>query len=302
MYYTEELNEKLRDEELTIPLCIRSYKRPNAPIFTSEIIRSLPKHLIKVFIRKEEFDDYSWVLDFAELHIISSSVKDSGDTSEYIVNWAYEQGYNQIFLSDDTIEDIRTLMPIKSRYNKVSLNQAPFSSPYETLKQWAYLNQKLGWAHSVIAIKGYSWNVDNSSQHYRPYTGSGGNLVCLNTKILVENDCNYKSLTKIGVEDFYILWKLANQGFLLGKFYDYDMTLADRSKLNPNSGNNALETSKKFNSRAERLLELKKNFWKLVLNKEWPEKQEGIIIYKSKLEGHQIRLNFRYWRKKLKLD
>ena len=99
MYRTEQWYELVKNNELKTPICVPSYKRPNAPIFTSKIAKSLNKDQFFVCIRNDEseINAYKWLeeQDVATL-VLLDNVTDIGNTRGAIVSEFYKRGYKKI--------------------------------------------------------------------------------------------------------------------------------------------------------------------------------------------------------------
>lgn len=101
-----------------LPLLIPSYNRPGAPLIklASQLMRN--EYPWWVFVRRSQLRSY---LDAGvnRSHVIplpDSRVPTLGDTRNYMLRWAYREGYDQVFDWDDDVFRIGRKLPDGARH------------------------------------------------------------------------------------------------------------------------------------------------------------------------------------------
>lgn len=219
-------------------LVIPSYKRPFQKIFSKLAHIPLDKY---VFVRKQEQNIYEKQVSRFGFSVVSlSGVNDIGDTREKIVEWCSKNKKDWVFMFDDDISKVECLAQERGKITSARILYSPEESPRietKALKTW-YQTARL-------------YGLSLSSPNHRAYDRySHGTLrinssACIQCVLLYIPDIvsvgNYKSLRKVGNEDYYLQYCLMSAGKKVGKVgsIEYDCPCVGSGK----GGNNADEYS-----------------------------------------------------------
>lgn len=313
MYRTALWIKDLKEQnyKLETPLCVCSYHRPNAPIFSSEIAKSIDQSLFLVFVRNDpkELEDYSWLEKegIATLVPILDDVKELGATRRYVVKYCTERGYKNIFMFDDTVINLYINHDHLTKTGNIYMGNAPWSTPEDALLLWQWLHttykqgdeEYQGCAMSCIGVKGFDWSPSLLNATMEINNGSYiFNYVCLDLETLKKYNINYDDMNKVGVEDIYMPWMIMKTGLPIRVFTDLSGQLVNTQKVKLSGGGDDTTNDMNFvaQSRAERLEHLRTLFVEKSLHKKFGDKLEGITYRKTKYEGTDLKLIWKYWR------
>ena len=224
-YRTVKWLEEVKNRELKIPLCIPSYKRPHAPIFSkrSKIFPYFDPRWVYVFIRKEDYEDYKFLEGRVTLMILPETIKELGMTRDYIMQWAYDTGYENIFMFDDRFLSVFPLAPRLTKNGKLILAVMPNSDPYETLKMWEYLHTKVYYPTTIsnVMIRGREWYPVNINKEIKPNGGGGAFMYyCINVRDCLDNDVRFKNVYEWGLDDVSMTYRTLLKGLPVRQFTD----------------------------------------------------------------------------------
>lgn len=224
MYRTEDIlnHVKTTGGKLNTPICIPSYGRPDAPIFTKGSLNEMSKDEVFVFIRKEQQELYQVLEDRFTLVVLPSSVHCIGTTRQAIVEWAHDRGYINIFMFDDRITKIDFLCPKTSKSNSVSLCASPNSTVYNALLVWEEILNKFPVTLSCPSHKGFSYFSENIDINYEVNNGICAACVNVNVKDLFDYGIKYKPLDECGGEDLVIMLDIMQAGLPTSKITDLE--------------------------------------------------------------------------------
>lgn len=301
-YRTEVWYNEVKDTPLSMPLCIPSYNRPDAPVFSSPIIQSLGKDNIFVFIRNdpEQQEKYALVADKVTLVTLPDWVTEIGTTREAIVQWGISQGYRNLVMVDDRAKNLFVLIPALTRNNKLTLKVAPWSTPLTTLKIWEYLQQLYNATISYAVFHENSWYPENIDK--TPSLSGYTEAICINLKDFQKFDIHYKCTYEWGIEDIRILWLVMTKRLPVFQFTDiaYKEIPPEKMPQNTGSGFSYKQNHTSFISRKERMEKLMEVFVTKTLERKWGEPLDGFRY--TTLKDGQRQLNFewkKYWRNKI---
>ncbi len=226
MYRTEflynNINKLVSDKDV-YPVCIPSYNRPNALL-----LRYADRLPMVIFVRKEQLDLYSQYKGKCEI-VPLENVYDIGTTRAAIVDWAWRQGYENIFMMDDDITNGDFMVPgIGEKSGKDFMKgwrttvNIPETVELWFFKMWQYLisrsDEKL--TLSSPGTRGDNWSIDNMNKPSVYNSGAPISAVHLNIKNLKENNINYGSNSVEGAEDYALIYKIMSEGLYCCVFKD----------------------------------------------------------------------------------
>lgn len=295
MYRTEKIYQRIKDTNLKYPICVPSYDRPNN--FFIEWVKSnkfdIPKDNLYLFIRNtpEQIALYKHLRKLVNIVLISKDTIDLGDTRAQIVRWGQKHNHELLFMLDDTVKGIWWLSTVE-RKNQTYLDISKQSSPKTSFQIWAEEHIQNGMVASGISWKGFHWMPDRVNKSIEPLNNGTylSNCIAISPMKWLEADINYKSIEEAGVEDIFIMYNLLIHRQPFCNMSDICFEI----KVDPRGGDNSVYPNQK---RSERLLKVKKGFWKKTLGLEWGEKHPGFSIVKGRSEDEMIRTNLSYWRK-----
>ena len=288
-YRTELWLKEIQNHQLKSPICIPSYHRPNAPVFSKKSkLRNTP----------EELNAYSYLKDHVTLIHLPDDVEEIGMTRNFIVTWAQDHGYENIFMFDDRILDFKTLAPRLTRNNKLIMGELKTSDTLSTLKLWEYLQNLYPTTSSGVVSKGLCWNPKHINREFtvnKP--GCAWEYCLINVQDLKKYDLNYQDVRQVGAEDCYIMFQILKTGLPSRIFTDIAYTEIypeQTHKQNPNSGGHNIQGI----TREERLIMLQKTFIENVVGCKWNDKIPELTFLRYKDGSSGFYFNFaRYWAK-----
>ena len=297
-YRTELWYEHVKDKPLGMPLCIPSYNRPNAPIFSSSIVRSLGKDNLFVFIRNttEQREKYAPLDRLVTLVPLPDWVTELGTTREAIIQWGMANGYHNLVMVEDRAKNLAVLIPALTRNNKLTLKIAAWSTPLVALKIWEYMQQIYNTTLSYATFHENSWYPENIDKS--PMVSGFTEAICVNLDDCKQYDLHYKSTWEYGVEDSRFLWITLTKGLPAFQFTDIVYKEIPPEKMAQNTGSglactdiHAIQMARK--DRIEKLLDL---FVENTLGKRWGDPLDGFRY--TTLKDGQKELRFvwkKYW-------
>ena len=297
MYRSEQWCNELQGKVLHTPLCILSYKRPNAPIFgkKSKLMECMSPQWSHVFLRKEDYGAYEYLKDKVSLEILPEWVCEAGTTREAILQWAIQNQHENIFMFDDRVYDICTLAPKYTKNGKQIMGVMDDSNPYTSLLVWEYLQQTYPTTISMPSIAGYNWYTENINRDFK-VNNPGGGYVCFQVNV---QDCqkyniHYGNTTIYGIDDTYFLYQILKAGLPSRIFTDLEFKEVYPEQITGISGSNATTNL----PRKERLIHMKTIFCEKVLGIKPFQKNAEFSFRKNNREGFLMTFNYaKYWSK-----
>ena len=226
MYRTEDWYLERKNSKLKYPVCILSYNRPDAPIFSkkSKFIGAFAKDEVFVFIRdtQEQKQKYTYLSDKVTL-VTLSDVTDVGTTRQAVVEWAYKNGHKKIFMLDDRITDICFLAPKDTKNGKVGLAKSVWcSNPHDGLIVWEKILDDYGFTISCPSHKGFSWYPENINAEYSVNNGNCAACIALDIEDLMLNNIKYTDTAICGHDDAAIMMDILKAGLPSCKITDLE--------------------------------------------------------------------------------
>lgn len=238
--------DELVDDNEVYPICVPTYNRPNAYL-VKNFADKLP---IVIFIRREQEELYSEYKGVCPI-VLLDNVTNIGETRAAIVDWAYQSGYNNIFMMDDDISCGTFLVPGKSSKSDKyfmkfyeTVNNLPWGLSLKFFKMWVWMikhcDEKL--TLSGPGARSDFWDLKNADMKLPYNSNSVIQCIHLNVSNLKENNINYGSNEEEGAEDYALQYKLMTEGL-------YSLALRDLAFVVPGvgsgtGGNNAIEEEK----------------------------------------------------------
>lgn len=297
-YRTESWYTEVRDQPLGMPLCVPSYNRPNAPIFSSPIVTSVGKDNVMVFIRNtpEQQDKYSVVADKVTLVTLPDWVTEIGTTREAILQWGMSEGYHNLVMVDDRAKNLATVVPALTRNNKLVLKVAPWSTPLITLKIWEHMQALYNTTLSYATFHENSWYPENINKV--PSISGFTEAICVNLDDCRRYDLHYEYTWKYGIDDVRFLWLALTKGLPAYQFTDLVYKEIPPEKMAQDTGSGLAHidwrsTQLPRKDRMEKLLDL---FVENTLGCKWGDPLPGFRY--TTLKDGQKELRFiwkRYW-------
>ena len=245
-WYDEVLQN---NPDLNIPLMIPSYKRPNAPIFSQ--LKDFKKSEVHIFIRNtpEEQNSYEHLYNQFTIHNLPDWVSDIGTTREAIVQYAIDSGFENIFMFDDRITDVRTLAPKFSTSGKSFLTAVKNSKFRPSLLVWQKILELCPFTLSCPAHAGFSYFAKYINA---PYEINGGNIaaaISINVQDFRCYDLHYQPLSISGHDDFAILIDVMMKGLPTCKISDLEYAEISSDKI---SGGTHLDNESRIDAVVKR--------------------------------------------------
>ena len=298
-YRTELWYKEVKDKLLRMPLCVPSYNRPNAPIFTSNLYKSLGKDNLFIFIRdtKEQYDLYKGLESNCTLVPLPKDVKEIGLTRESILQWGISNKYENLVMVDDRAKNLVTLVPGLTKNNKLCLKPVSWSTPLITLKIWEYIHKLYNTTISYAVFQPVSWYPNRINSKF--ILGGFTEAICINLNDCKKYDLHYKNVWEYGVEDTRFLWLCLKQGLSALQFTDLAYKEIPPEYMNQTTGSGA--TSKDFiqksMTRKDRIEYLLKLFVEKSLGGVWKQPIEGFKYHTLKDGQIQVTFNWKEWTK-----
>lgn len=274
------------NNKLTIPVCISSYNRPDAPIFSH--LQDFNQNELYIFIRKEQRKLYKDVSKIGKLVMLPDWVYEIGTTREAIVQWAQQNNYSNIFMLDDRIIAVNYLVPKTAKTGKQSLT-APKQSLHTGLLVWEQILKRYSFTLSSPAHKGFSYYPENINKDYEINNGIISAAISINVKDLATHNLHYKPLDTCGGEDICLLLDVMKAGLPTCKITDLEYDEIPSDKLS--SGGNHLDNTTQLQRSIDRL----KMFWKSYLHLEYPQKHSYVYIRKTRDIPYPY-IRWKYWK------
>lgn len=304
-YRTETWLKELEGRELKTPICIPSYKRPDAPILSKKgFIRNTPeltRDKVFVFIRdtEEEYQSYKWAEEFVTLVPLPNHVKEIGLTREAILQWGIKHNYHNLFMFDDRLLSLKVLAPYLTRNNKLVMGKYSGSTNYKALLLWEYFHKIFTTTVSGVNNWNICWCPKNINRQFMVNNpGSSWTYMNLDLDDCKKYDLHFYDTREKGIEDVAFMYNTMIKGLPSRLFTDISFTDISPETLHEKtitSGGNA--SYPKLN-RFERLAVMIKKFWENTLNTKWPNTPTGFYVYKNDLEKMRFRFEWtKYWSK-----
>ena len=226
-------------------ICIPSYKRPQGTAIYR--LRDIPlsKYL---FVRLEEESIYKEVAAENGFRLVKlNNVHDIGETRAAIMRFCYSKHFEWVFMFDDDIQKVECLAQKDGKITSARILYEPEEKPRFELKAL-----KL-WYDTARRYK-----LSLSSPNHRAYDRFKHGTVQINKSAIIQcvlihtpdlwSVGNYKSLNKVGNEDYYVQYLLMNNGYKTGKIgsIEYDCPC-----IGAGSGGNNAEEYKDIKNRYE---------------------------------------------------
>ena len=288
-YLYNNIHKLVTDEEV-FPICVTSYNRPDA-----HLLRFADRVPIVLFIRREQEQLYKVYKEKCRI-VLLDNVKNVGQTRAAIVNWAYDLGYDNIFMLDDDIQSVNFMIPGKS-----TTSDKEFMKQYSTVihipesvelyffKMWTWLikhsDPKL--TLSGPGAKSDFWNIANKDRDFYYNVGSVIQCVHLNVKNLVEHDINYESNDFCGVEYYTLQYDIMINGLYTMIYTDLVFRVPS---VGSKSGGNGLMNSQELQQKYFESIELFKT------NVMQPETSDRVTTKTSKGGIPSIKFIWQRWK------
>ena len=297
-YRTELWYTEVKDQPLRMPLCIPSYNRPNALVFSSPIVTSVGKDNVMVFIRNtpEQQSKYSVVADKVTLVTLPDWVTELGTTREAILQWGLSKGYHNLVMIEDRARNLATVVPALTRNNKLVLKVAPWSTPLITLKIWEHMQTLYNTTLSYATFHENSWYPENINK--APSVAGFTEAICVNLDDCRHYDLHYASTWEYGMEDARFLWLALTKGLPAYQFTDivYKEIPPEKMAQNTGSGLACTDLHSIQLPRKDRMEKLWDLFVENTLGYKWGDPIPGFRY--TTLKDGQKELRFiwkRYW-------
>lgn len=288
VYRTQLWYEQMKDKKLTIPLCIPSMSRPTAYVF--QHLDGFHRDEVFIFIRPtvEQRNLYQQYNEKFTLVELPDWVKDIGTTREAMVQWAYQNGYQRIFMLDGRITAVNYLVPRESKSGNVSLS-APRQSMRDGLLVWERILQDFPFTLSCPAHKGFSYYPENINAPYQVNNGNIAAAICVDVQDLVKHNIHYRPIDTCGWEDMCIMLDVMKAGLPTCKITDleYDEVPSDKILTGGNrvDGKNQVQLAESKN----------KLLWEQYLGIPYPSRHQYIYLRKTRGVPYAY-TRWKYWK------
>lgn len=296
IWWTKLALDKAYDivKDRKFPILIPTYNNPNPPAvrgFLSKMDENYNYPII-LFVRDSQKQAYIDANNHPYVTVVSAPdefIDSAGKARRYSLKWLYTNGYTHAFSFDDDALDIGMTergwtgkgdpksAAIKDIDN-IAKVLAVWQLSMETLEQ-KYPNVMLTGVYPI----GFSWkeeycSLDGSALLYR---GNLNQVVCLNTKNLIENAVTYRDNKDCGHEDIDLIFQGLEKDLLVATFPFIWYSTPPMDVANFSSFGSTLED--RFRTQQE----LMKNNWG-----DYP-----YAIFREKRGLSQVVVNFRKYRK-----
>lgn len=304
MYRSEELALKIDsliyDNEI-YPICVPSYKRPDATIL--QALSREPDLPIVLFVRREEKELYrKWR---GKCHIVLlDDVHNIGQTRAKIVEWCWKNRIPNIFMLDDDIDELDYLYPHPTSSGTLCMRAARqnLGRPWKGInklafKMWMYMLRMSPKpvTLSTLLYRPDSWHMKNENALLKYNSNSCIQCVSLNTKHLYTNKINYRDTELCGNEDYALQFDIMSAGLLTTTFTDL---MYGCPAVGSKSG--GCENASGISDTAERYTKYIELFKGYVLE---GKEHKGVGVKVTKSSGiPSIKFNWDYWRDLIKED
>lgn len=301
-----DINSVIPDESM-YPMCIPSYKRPDAGLLHTLKENNYPGR-VYIFIRNDPEQKKAYKKWKKHFKIIClNNVHDIGETRAAIVDWCIKHNISHIFMSDDDLSAFDYVVTSKMKDGRKCLKswqnehkKSRFINPV-ALKLWQYYlekaNQKYEIGSSCGAYRTYSWMYENTKKPWMLNNGYCNGFFYLNIEALKKHNINYISSSICHNEDKYIQLMIMQSGLYLMVFNEFTYSIPPAGNMKDGSGNaelygmeNGYDKEKFFESYQKGTTKFYKN---VLHEKEHP----GVIIKNSKAGLSEIKFVWKYWRK-----
>ncbi len=287
-YRSCKVCERLKNQKLTIPICIPTYGRPDSAM--SKVWEANPELPCIFFVRAEQKDLYKSLKDKGAKIVYLKHVINLGDTRRKICDWALSKGYSDIFMFDDRVKRVSILAPRQSRTGRYNMGTvSKYKSIVDALKLWEYLIQLYKPDISGCPHSGYTFDINNAGQPPKFYGVDCQIAIHLNVANLNQNNIKYKDTAVCGSEDAQINFEILEAKLKYMVFLDLEY-----DNIPSSDGLKGGMSDVEQNSRRERFIEYCERFMKNICGKGHP----GVRIKEDKHHIPYIRFNWPYYRKR----
>lgn len=248
MYRAEYLYkhiDQLVDDSEVFPICVPTYNRPNA-----RILRYVDKIPLVLCIRREQQELYREYEGRARFCLLDN-VYDIGTTRAAIVDWAYNEGIDNIFMLDDDVYCLTFLEPGKSSTSDnyfmrmyVTNKGLPQTVELYPFKMWVWMLKRCSEKVTLSGAGGKpdTWSLSNADKAVLYNSASIIQCIHLNVKNLKENNINYQTNLIDGAEDYSLQYKIMSEDLYTALFKDLVFCVSNVG--DGKGGNQAVEQAK----------------------------------------------------------
>ncbi len=287
-YRSCKVCERLKNQPLTIPICIPTYGRPDSAM--SKVWKANPELPCIFFVRAEQKELYQNLKSSGAKIVYLKNVTNIGDTRRKICDWAITKGYTDIFMFDDRVKRVSVLAPRLSRTGRYNMGTVPeYKSIVDALRLWEYLIKLYTPDISGCPHSGYTFDINNAGQSPKRFGVDCQIAIHLNVNNLYQNGIKYKDVEICGSEDAQINFDILEAKLKYMVFLDLEYDNIPSSD-DLKGGISGVEQ----NSRKERFTTYCTRFMKNICGENHP----GVKIKEDKRGIPYIRFNWAYYRKR----
>lgn len=288
----EEAYELVGDRKW--PVLIPSYNNPNPRVVT-KLLNGMTDncyHEIIIFVRESQVEEYKKANknDYVKIQGFKDELIDSaGKARKESLKWLYENGYDHAFSFDDDALGLGVTergYTAKGEPKSKAIKNTKISQVL-ALWQLAMENLEERYPNKVVLTApypiGFSWKSDYCclNESALLYRGNLNQVVCINTKNLVENNIIYKDNRECGHEDIQLILEAMEKDMVVATFPFIWYSTPPMDIANFSEFGSTME------ERFEKQQELMKKNWE----------DCEYVTFKDKRGLKQVVINFRKYRK-----
>lgn len=301
MYRTQKLAEKINSLISTdeiFPICIASYKRPDATLL--KLLHKKKKLNVILFIRTEEYEDYASRYGDKFKIVRLKNVDNVGDTRRAILRWLWKHEIDECFLWDDDICELDFVYPSYTSGGNLAMRPNHVEAGGKTdiyikaIKMWIFMLRKCKKpvALSAPLYRPYSWHMKNSELPPIKYNCRDCiQCVYLNTKLLKEYGICYRDEREVGPCDLALQFEIMTAGLYTVAFTDLMYGCPPMGE--GVGGCNASEYEILFDNKSKVMKDRVRRFFKNV--PPTPD-HKGLRVKNMKNGWKSVAFNWKYWK------
>ena len=232
MYRTERWYNEVKNHSLSTPIFIMSMNRSAAPLFSA--LNSAEKADVHLFIRSDPHQQnlYSQYVNQYNVVTLPDWISDAGETREFMLQYAKNHAFRNIFVLDDRVKSIRFLVPKQSKTGKMSLTAFPSQTIVDGLKVWEKILEIYPFTLSAPSHAGFSYYPENIDAPYVVNNGIIAAAININVEDVFKYNIHYQRLRDCGGDDFIFLLDVMKAGLPTCKITDIEYDEIPSDKIN----------------------------------------------------------------------
>lgn len=196
---------------------------------------------------------YAQYADQVNLVVLPDWISDAGETREWMLQYAKEHAFQNIFVLDDRVKAIRFLSPRQSKTGKLSLVAPPAQRLVDGLLVWEKILNLYPFTLSAPSHAGFSYYPENINAPYVVNNGIIAAAVNINVEDVTHYGIHYQKLSDCGGDDFAFLLDVMRAGLPTCKITDIEYDEIPSDKIGGGTHTNNLSRAADMEKRLEKL-------------------------------------------------